>query len=141
MNLIYRLVVVGTVLAWLAASVSAADIASVAKAAKNTDDKAKLQRKARAALALAATTPVSVKASFAAPMPRAKDRCECGEACKCEPGKCPLDCAKPATVDAKAVPKAAAVPVSQPVYTLIGYDRNGQPVYSLCANGTCSTGR
>ncbi len=106
---VWKIVVVGVVLSILATEVRA-------------DDKAKMEQKAKAALALSATAAqpgfvnlAPVPRSIPEPMPAAK--CPCGSDCKCEPGKCPAGC--PAT--AKKV--APAVVPAMPTWTIVGYNQ------------------
>jgi len=66
--------------------------------------------------------------------------CPCGEACSCPPGACPAQC--PST-SADVQPKAAGVPVAVPaaVYTWIGNDRFGRPIYRVCNGNSCTIQR
>jgi hypothetical protein len=135
-NVIWRIVAVGVVLAWFSAAAKADD-AKTAKPSSATVEKKPVcpkecERRARAALALAATAAPAVAAKpVAAPAPREK-LCPCKD-CKCQPGACP---ACPAAVGPVVVPAVMPAVTYREVW---GYDARGRLVKWLepCPNGKC----
>lgn len=117
---LWKIVAVGLVLSLLATEAKA-------------DDKAKLERKAKAALALAATKAdkpgfvnlAPVPRVIPEPMPPAK--CACGAGCKCPEGACPLNC----PAETKAAKPEAKPPAGK---TLVHVGWQWQQV---CDGGAC----